>query len=90
MKTTQRFLAVLIWAFFPLFLPACYVYPAGGVAVSQPPGGGPPPPGGAARLPMPRPMGTEGSRSTGITRQPKSIIPRRETPISILTALTGA
>lgn len=43
MKTTQRFLAVLIWAFFPLFLPACYVYPTGGVAVSQPPGGGPPP-----------------------------------------------
>ena len=43
MKHTKRFLAVLIWAFFPLFLPACYVYPAGSVAVSQPyDDGGPP------------------------------------------------
>jgi len=43
MKNIKLFLAVLIWALFPLFLPACYVYPSGGVAVSPPPRGGPPP-----------------------------------------------
>ena len=44
MKNTQRFLAVLIWAFFPLLLPACYVTAGGGPAVSQPYyDGGPPP-----------------------------------------------
>lgn len=44
MKNTKLVLVLLLWAFFPLFLPACYVVaPGGHLVAAPPPGGGPPP-----------------------------------------------
>lgn len=37
MKKTKFLLAVLVWAFFPLFLSGCYIVPAGTVYEGGPP-----------------------------------------------------
>ncbi len=43
MNKTTHFLTLLILAFCPFFLPACYVVPVGGPVAAGPPTGGPPP-----------------------------------------------